>query len=206
MIGEVLAGLSALSSLFGSLKSAQSNKSIDRQLARRQSELDTWYNKEYNINYLDTEEARSIVQLLNRQREEGMKKVNQGNVIRGASDERRVATAEELNENIADSLTRLAGYGTRYKQGIRREYQQRKAGLEDLEYRNLQNKSEQWSNFMNNATAAGIGFAQAGGEGAFDKWEGNIANWFKARKLKKAGGMLNPVSITNIKMPKLYNQ
>jgi len=54
MIGEVLAGLSALSSLFGSLKSAQANTAIDRQLERRQMDLDTWYNKEYNINYLDT--------------------------------------------------------------------------------------------------------------------------------------------------------
>lgn len=185
MIGEVLAGLSALSSVFGSLASAQANKRIDRQLARRQSELDTWYNKEYNINYLDTEEARSVVQLLNRQREEGMKKVDQGNVIRGASDERRVATAEELNENIADSLTRLAGYGTQYKQGIRREYQQRKSGLEELEFLNLQNKSAQRANFMNNVTAAGIGFAQAGGGGAFDKWDNKITNWFKTTRAKR---------------------
>jgi len=181
MIGEVLAGLSALSSLFGSLKSAQANTAIDRQLERHQMDLDTWYNKEYNINYLDTEEARSILEILRRQKERTMKKVDQSSAIRGASDEARVATASEANRDIADEIARLAGYGTQYKQGVRREYQGLKSQLSGLEAMNLQNKSQQWSNFINNAMNAGIGFAQAGGAGAFQGWE----DWWKKQKTKK---------------------
>lgn len=181
MIGEVLAGLSALSSVFGSLKSAQANRRIDSQLAKRQSELERWYNKEYNIPYTDTEEAQSIIQLLKRQRDEALKKTTQAGAITGASDEARVATAGELNEDIMDALTRLAGYGTRYKQGIRREYQGLKSNLDVLESQNLQRKSDWWTNFMNNALSAGMGFSQAAGEGAFENWDKSISTWWKNR-------------------------
>jgi len=136
MIGEVLAGISALSSLFGSLKSAGANRAIDRQLQKRQSELDTWYNKEYNMNYLDTDEAKSVSELLNRNRDQAMKKVDQRNAIKGASDEARVATAESINRNVGDNLTQLAGYGTRYKDSIRREYQGLKGNLDNLQHSN----------------------------------------------------------------------
>lgn len=201
MIGEVLAGLSLVSSLFGSLKSAQDNKRMDRQLDKRQSELDAWYNKEYNMNYLDTDEAKSVTQLLNRQKEETLQKVDQNSAIKGASDEARVATADKINRSVGDELTRLAGYGTRYIDSIRREYQGLKSNLDNLESYNLQNKASQWSNFSSNATNAGIGFAQAAGEGAFDGWEKWFTNWRKANKLRKAGGAVNPVSTSHLKQP-----
>jgi len=205
MIGEVLAGISALSSLFGSLKSAGANRAIDRQLQKRQSELDTWYNKEYNMNYLDTEEAKSVAELLGRNRDQAMKKVDQSNAIKGASDETRVATADKINRSVGDELTQLAGYGTRYKDMIRREYQGLKSNLDDLEFQNLQNKSAQWSNFMNNSMTAGMGFSQAAGEGAFKGWEDWWKNRQKGKILNKAGGMVNPVSTSHLKVPKLSN-
>ncbi len=206
MIGEVLAGLSTLSSLFGSMQSAQANRAIDRQLQRRQSELDAWYNKEYNINYLDTEEAKSVTELLNRQRNEAIKKTDQGGVISGASDEARIAATESINEDVMDALTRLAGYGTRYKRGIRGEYQGLKSNLDNLQLQQLQNKSSQWSNFMNNATNAGMGFAQTAGEGAFNSWEDWWRNRRKGNILSKAGGPVNPVPTSHLKVPKLSNQ
>jgi len=200
MIGEVLAGISALSSLFGSLQSARANQAIDAQLQKRQSELDTWYNKEYNINYLDTEEAKSVAELLNRHREQAMKKVDQRNAITGASDEARVATAEGINRSVGDELTRLAGYGTRYRDSIRREYQGLKGNLDMLQLQNLQNKSSQWSNFMTNALNAGIGFSQAGGEGAFGGWE----DWWKNRKGQTVRSTLAPGTNQLINGTRIY--
>lgn len=205
MIGEILAGVSALSSLFASLKSAQANKLADAQLRKRQSELDVWYNKEYNQNYLDTDEAKSIMTILENQRKEQMKKVDQNNAIKGASDEARIATADKLNRGIADNVTRLAGYGTRYKDMMRREYQGLKSNLDTLDWQNLQAKAQNWANFGNNAMSAGIGFAEAAGNGAFDTWENRYKNWRKAKMLQKAGGQIAPVETNNIKIPNLYN-
>lgn len=201
MIGEVLAGLSVASSVFGSLKSAEANKRIDKQLNNRQSELDNWYNTEYSTNYLDTDEAKSTLQVLSNQRKEAMKKVDQSNAIKGASDETRVATADRLNRGMADNVTRMAGYGTRYKDMIRRGYVGQKMHLDDLQANNLQNKSNNWSNFMNNSMNAGMGFAEAAGGGAFDDWDGKITNFFKARKAKAAGGPINKVPTDHLKVP-----
>ena len=85
------------------------------------------------MNYLDTEEAKSVAGLLGRNRDQVMKKVDQRNAIKGASDEARVATAESINRNVGDNLTQLAGYGTRYKDSIRREYQGLKGNLDNLQ-------------------------------------------------------------------------
>ena len=192
MVGEVLAGLSAMSSLFGSLKSAQSNNAIDAQLQQRQSELDTWYNKEYNQNYLDTDEARSVIQILNNQRADQMKKVDQNNAIKGASDETRVATADKLNRSMGDQTTRLAGMGTQRKYLTDRQYQNLKFNLDNLQGQNLQMKSNNWTNFMTNAANAGTGFAEASANGAFDEWDNKLSNYWQNRKAAKSFNKTGP--------------
>lgn len=160
MIGEILAGVSAISSLLGTFKSAQANSAIDADVSRQKSELQTWYDKEYNQNYLDTDEAKSTIQILRNQMAEQMKKVDQNNAIRGASDEARVATADRLNQRLGSNVTQLAGYGTRYKDSIRREYQGLNQNLNALNLGILQNKSQNWSNFGTNAMNLGIGAAE----------------------------------------------
>jgi hypothetical protein len=107
-----------------------------------------------------------------------------------------VATADRLNQRMGSNVTQLAGYGTRYKDSMRREYQGLNQHLNDLHLGILQNKSQNWENFGTSAMNFGIGAAEAGGAGAFNEWE-------KRRKLKSVGGMLNPVSTTNLKVPKL---
>ena len=190
MIGEILGGVSALASLFGSLKSARANQAIDSQLAKQRSELQTWYDREYHQPYLDTEEARSTMQILRNQAGEQMKKVDQNNAITGASDETRVATADKLNRGMANATTQLAGYGTRKKEYTNRLFQSLKQNLSQMELRNLENKSAQWSGFMQNATNAGIGFAQAGGSGAF---EGLEDLWKKRKAGRQAAGIVAPL-------------
>ena len=61
-IGAALAIGSGLISLYGNLKSAQANKRYDRYLSGRQSDLDRWYNEEYNIPFLDTAQGQAALQ------------------------------------------------------------------------------------------------------------------------------------------------
>jgi hypothetical protein len=190
MIGEILGGVSAIASLLGSLGSAGANRRIDTQLAKQRSDLQTWYDREYNQNYLDTEEARSTIQILRDQAKEQMKKIDQSNAIKGASDEARVATADKLNRSVGQNVTQLAGLGTRKKESANRMFQILNQNQNALELQNLQNKSQNWSNFSNNAMNAGIGFAQAGGEGAFSSLEDL---WKKRRLGKKAAGIVAPL-------------
>jgi len=192
MVGAVLAGLSAVSSLIGALQSAQQNKAVDAQLQQRQSELDSWYNREYNQNYLDTDEAKSVIQYLNNQKAEQMKKLAQGNAIKGASDETRVATADKLNRSMGDQITRLAGMGTQRKYLTDRQYQNLKFGLDQAEQQNLMRKSQNWTNFMTNAVNAGMGFVEAGANGAFEDWDKKLSNYWQNRNAAKAFNKTGP--------------
>jgi len=188
MIGAILGIASLAASAFGAAKSAKANRAIDEQIASRQSELDNWYNKEYNQNYLDTDEAKSTVTLLREQLRDQMKKVDQNNAITGASDERRVATAEKLNRGFGDSLTRLAGYGTRHKDAARRQYMYNNMFLDNQELQNLQGKSQNWSNLMGNAMNTFGGAMEADAAGAFSKYDDSLQKWWSGMG-KKAGGV-----------------
>jgi hypothetical protein len=185
MIGTALGIASTLASLYGSIKSAEANKQIDNQINRRKSDLQSWYDNEYNTPYLDTADARGALTVLRKNLGEQMQKVNQGNAIKGASDEAQVATAEAGQKKMSDAVTRLAGYGTHYKDAIRRDYMNRQMALDNMEGQNLARKSQQWTNFMNNAMNAGMGFSEADANGAFKNWDGKIGGWFKGTKPPK---------------------
>jgi hypothetical protein len=187
MIGEILAGVSTIASLFGSLKSAQANKAMDQQLQDRQSELKTWYDKEYNTNYLDTSAARGTLAVLRNNKKETMQKVNQGNIIGGASDEKAVATADAVQKDYANNVAQLATQGTARQDRIEGEYMGQKSHLDDINAGVLQNKSQNWSNFSNNAMNAGIGMAEATGAGAFDKADAKLKGFFQGLRTKSPG-------------------
>lgn len=163
-VGSAIALGSTLVSLIGSgaaaVGSAGANKRYDKYLEGRLSDLDNWYNTEYNTPYLDTTSGRAALSSLRTYYGDAMKKVGQNSAITGASDEAKVATGDKVQRGLADSVMRLAGYGTQYKDSIRREYQGLKMGLENMQQDNLARKSESWNNLMSNSMKLGIGAAE----------------------------------------------
>ena len=184
MIGEILGGISVLSSIFGGAKSAQANRAVDAKLAQRRSELQTWYDKEYNQNYLDSAEAQSTLQLLRNQMAQRMKAVDQNNAIKGASDEARVATADKLQQGYSNAATQLAGYNTRKQDYTNRLYQSLLQNQNAMEMQNVQNKASNWTNFLTNAANTGIGAAQSG-----DSFSA-LEDMWRQKKLGKAANVM----------------
>ena len=193
-VGSAIALGSTLVSLIGSgaaaVGSAGANKRYDKYLEGRLSDLENWYNTEYNTPYLDTTSGKAAIGSLRTYYGDAMKKVGQNSAITGASDEAKVATGDKVQKGLADSVMRLAGYGTQYKDSIRREYQGLKMGLENMQQDNLARKSANWSNLMNNAMNLGIGAAELGGmEGG--EGDGSIFDFLRK---KKAGSVSNPLA------------
>lgn len=208
-VGSAIALGSTLVSMFGSAGSARANKRYDQYLEGRLSDLNNWYNTEYNTPYLDTTSGRAALSSLRTYYGDAMKKVSQGGAITGASDEAKVATGDKVQRGLADSVMRLAGYGTQYRDAIRREYMGQKMGLENLMQDNLARKSANWSNLMNNAMNLGIGAAELGGmEGG--EGDGSIFDFLRK---KKAGGVSNPLAqkmlrsnANNAKINNIFNR
>jgi hypothetical protein len=209
-VGSAIALGSTLVSLIGSgagaIGSAKANKRYDQYLEGRLSDLEKWYNTEYNTPYLDTTSGRAALSSLRTYYGDAMKKVSQGGAITGASDEAKVATGDKVQKGLADSVMRLAGYGTQYRDSIRREYQGLKMNLENMQQDNLARKSANWNNLMNNSLNAGIGAAELfGGE--------DIGDVFGFLRKMKGGNVTNPLAksilqgnANNAKISNIFNR
>jgi hypothetical protein len=188
MVGTALAVGSTLAGLWGQLQSARANKATDELLRTRQSELENWYNREYNTPYLDTSAGQSAMRSLRTYYGDAMKKVNQQSAIAGASDEARIATGDRVQRGMAEYINRLAGYGTQYRDAIRREHTMRQSNLDNLQMQRQAQQDQNWQNFMRNtAQLAGAGI-EAEGMGAFDGYGGKIAEWFRGLKATRHPG------------------
>lgn len=178
-LGTILTLASLASSAFGNAKSAQANKRIDNKLNADRRELDYWYDKEYNKNYFDTDQAKSVIGTLKDNFRDTVDATKGKAAVTGASNEAVVGAMDSAQKNYSNALMRLAGYGTDYRDSLRREYVTRNTGLNNLELANMENKSKNWSNFIGNALNASQGFAEAGANGAFDKADVFLKNLFK---------------------------
>jgi len=143
--------LSAAGMLGGTAMSAAANKKYDKFLDKRQTKLDNWYNKEYNTNYLDTDEAKATMQILRNRLDEQQKASSQANAMRGASDEAALASVTEGQKVMADTGLGLAAKGTERKDNIQTSYMNQDYNLAGMKAQNMLNKSQNYSNLVSNA-------------------------------------------------------
>ncbi len=93
-------GVQALGSLVGGLVTRGREKKRQRSLDNEQNMLDS--------NYMDSENAKATLSMLHRQNKRTTEQVGNNLIRNGATAESRVATAAALNENYADTVSRLA--------------------------------------------------------------------------------------------------
>ena len=122
IIGPVFSGIG---SLIGGIRAKKQAKEAEKEIKSERAKNRRWYEQQRNTNYLDTQEARSVLSSLRTQSEKQQEAMNNNLVRSGASDEAKVAAASELNKSYSENVNRLAGIGTRYQDNIRREYQSR---------------------------------------------------------------------------------
>lgn len=110
-----LGGSSLAGNIYGEIKSAQQNKEVDELLAGRMNDLQSRFDKDYNTQYFDTEQGKSVIKTLSDQHDKSLKKIDSASAITGASAEAKTAARESSQGKFDESLTRLAGHGTLYK-------------------------------------------------------------------------------------------
>lgn len=168
LIPLVAMGLSAAGSAYGSSKSAEANRKADHYLRGRMSALDADYAQNYYKDFLDSSTARSAVSRLNRTFKDEADKLRGRSIVTGSTAEAELAGKDNLQQRYADAVSNLAGVGTQYKQNIKNQYMQNRAGLENQTYANLAGKATNWSNFGQNVTNAGSNILKSWAAGGFD--------------------------------------
>lgn len=170
MIGLIIgAAVSILGSAVSSIASAESaRKAADQQRARR-DEAERRYLHEVNKDFLDTETAKSTLSAIRKQNDKQIEALGNNAIKAGASDEAKIAAASRANETYADAASRIAGYGTQYKQNIEDRYLARLDQFDDKLVDLERQKADAWIGLGNSVASVGSSVAQAHGEGVFTK-------------------------------------
>lgn len=181
LIPLLIAGLSAGAQLIGQAASnnqaGKARKKYEGELRGRVDDLNDWFNTEYNRDFLTTDIAQSSIRGLLGQQDRQLDALNNASVAGGATAEANIAAKGKLNENFADAIGRLLGYGTNYKQGLRQQYDYRLQSLyQPIDQLNMA-KVNDWSNFQSNITNAGNSVGLAAG----------MIDWEELLKKKPSG-------------------
>lgn len=156
------AAIGLLGSIYSGVQSSRANKEYDEMLSSRMNDLTSRFEREYNQNFLDTDQARSVIKLLNKQFNEQMKKQEGRAAVTGASPEAKIAAKESTQGKFDTALTQLAGYGTQWKDLLQRRFDRKEENLFGLNLSNQGMKQQNWMNLMNNFGNVGSAGVTAG--------------------------------------------
>lgn len=186
LIPIAAATISAIGGIAGGIGSAAKQKKADKELQSRRDQAQKRFLQESNTDYLDTAAAKSTIAALRKQGDRQLEKLNTEAVKSGASDEAKIAAASRINENSADAISRLAGFGTQYQQQIKDRYYHDTERLDDALYNSKINQAQTTAGIIDAASGAAGSLLSAWGSGAFNK-------------TPKTPAIINPGTIGKIK-------
>ena len=191
-IGTIATLIGLLSSGYGMAQSGRANKQMEKKIAREKQDLQSWYDTESNTNFLDTDMSRSTLEILQRQLAESNKNVDSKGAMTGETAESSLAKKSKGSEMFGDTVTQLAGYGTRYRDALRSEYVNRLNRITGLDYGMTAQKGQSGVNLgMNSMNMLGMVGQGAGFDNGMGNWlnnlfQGSNKNWVN----KNAGSIL----------------
>lgn len=150
-IGWAALAASIIGQGFSSIKNAKANKKTEQYARKRDFELKDLFNKEYNTNYLDTDEAKASIRTSLDQMKEMDENSKSSGAITGSTAEKNVATKDMMGKNFSGLVTNLSGQGTRRKEGIMSQYLNAKGNNDMFNLNVLNNKAAQWNQLGQNA-------------------------------------------------------
>lgn len=147
---------SGVTSGIGASKAAKERKKSELLLKQREDEARADYIVDKNKNYLDTAEARYLLNQ-SAQRLRNLNKSNINSAIKtGATEENKLATTEKANIAHSNLLGNLASQATRYREGLENRYLQRQGMFDSMRFNNIENNAQSIGNTYNNI-GQGIG-------------------------------------------------
>ena len=127
-LGEKISGKTGPLGFLASMYLANQRQAGDKRteakglIEGQLSDLNTFYNKEYYQDFMQTAEARSARALLERQMKDVMRSYENKGAATGATAEGRIAAKTGAQEKFSDALAQILGMSTQNKRGVRQDY------------------------------------------------------------------------------------
>jgi len=165
-------------SLFGSHKANQKQKEANKKMRQsfnnRISDLDSWYNKEYHQDYLNSKRGKHLANRYREKMNEMLDKNEQNAVESGATAEAEVAAKGEAQEKYSGFLSNISSQAEKRKRNVRRRYEQQKNNLlnqkANFNYKLGSQKAQNYQKMAGNVSNALSGVTKTAAEGGFDDW------------------------------------
>lgn len=126
--------IGGLISLGGSIAGAALGNKASKQQAQAYDEAwgnyEDWYQGQMNTNILDRADTLSMLKRYRDWQEENAKKYQTNAIKGGASEEAKIAYAQQANKGYADAISRIAAMGQQYKDRLSQNFVQSKLNFQ----------------------------------------------------------------------------
>ena len=142
-IAEGATGLTAATAaaIYGGIKSGKLNRQAEKILQQQKRDNQRWYDVKMSSDYTQRADVQAAIkkqrELLNEQYE----RARATNAVAGGTDEALALQKQAANQALAQTATDVAARAADYKDNVENAYLNRKAGLEDQERLNLQQRA-----------------------------------------------------------------
>jgi len=148
----------------GLIGSSIDNAKYRDMLNSRENDLTGMFNNEMSQDFLNTDAARSTVRELQDRLKKNTQAADQQAANINATEESKIAGRSAAQENYTGALNKLTGYGTQYRDQLRREYQNQLSQIWGMKAQNQQNRQSTWMNLMSNSSGLSSGLGELFGE------------------------------------------
>lgn len=153
-IAPLIGGLVSLgSSIAGAAMGNKASKQQASAYDQAWGEYEDWYEGQMNASILDRADTLSMLKRYRDWQEENAKKYQTNAIKGGASEEAKIAYAQEANKGYADAISRIAAMGQQYKDRLSQGFMQQQLGY----------KQKRADFTAEGAQAVASGIANAGG-------------------------------------------
>jgi len=165
----VTTGLQVLGNIYGQIQANKAQKKYDGYLSQRRNDLTSKLNTSQNRDYLDTDQARSSMEMIRKNMEQSRKATQNAAIQGGATAESVIASEDKLNGRYQDAVNSIVSQGDQIKQRDKYLYETQGMNLDNQQAQGLAQKVGNWKQFGENVGGATSGILSAWANGGFDK-------------------------------------
>jgi len=150
--------------IYGGIKSGKLNRKAEAILQQQKKDNQRWYDVKMSSDYTQRADVQAAIkkqrELLNEQYE----RARATNVVSGGTDESLALQKQAANQSLSQTATDIASRAADYKDKVESNYMARKAGLEDQERLNLQQRAAATAQAASQVVNAGLGMVGSGAQ------------------------------------------
>jgi len=144
----------------GLIGSSLENKKYRDMLNAHENNITGMFNNEMSQDFLSTDVARSTVRELQDRLKKNTQAADQQAANINATEESKIAGRSAAQELYAGALNKLTGYGTQYRDQLRREYQNHLSQIWNMKANNQLAQQQSWQNLMQSAAGLSVGIGE----------------------------------------------